>query len=80
MDSSLFDLLKAGVSVGLYLGGNVCSSPRKQPLKTVHITMVVFLSTSVLSASANCQTAGKAALKEARRQPEIPKSEYHLIS
>jgi hypothetical protein len=48
--------------------------PWKEPMKTALIPIVVFLCSAALSASAKCQTADKAASKEASQEPEIPKS------
>src|SRR5215469_13888281 len=43
-------------------------------MKTALIPILVFLSAAALSAPAECQTAGRAASKEASQEPEIPKS------
>jgi hypothetical protein len=43
-------------------------------MKTVLVTILVFLSAAALSVPANCQTADKAASKEAPEESQIPKS------
>jgi hypothetical protein len=43
-------------------------------MKTALIPILVFLSAAAFSAPAKCQTADKAASKEAPQEPEIPKS------